>query len=370
MRDYGPQSDLEESGLPAPRVLVVDDTPANLLALAGVLAPLGHEIVKAKSGADALALVAQGEFAVVLLDVRMPGMDGFETLSQLHAMPMAHHPPVILVTGYDMDLGLMERAYALGALDHVTKPLTAEIVRGKVTAFVSLYRRGQQLRNRDAALATKDRQIAMLAHDLRNPLSAVTTGAHLLIRLGADQRTGRIATRIARAAERMNSMVRDLLDYARIGAGAIPVMVSPMNMGDLCRELIEEFEIADPMRKIEITVDGEVTGEWDRARLYQALSNLVGNATRYGRGRATIGLRGDGQFMEVRVHNPGPPIPAKLLPNLFEPFQRAEQDGTGLGLGLYIVREVARAHRGDVSVEASDERGTAFVLRLPVRAAR
>ena len=149
-------------------------------------------------------------------------------------------------------------------------------------------------------------------------------------------------------------MIRDLLDYARAGSGAIPIVRDRMDLAELARDLVDEFEIADPNRRIDLTRSGETTGSWDRTRLYQALSNLVGNATHYGHGDASITVGGDGRHVEIAVHNSGPPISLDLLPVIFEPFRRGGGGGgAGLGLGLYIVRAIAQAHGGDVTVTSS-----------------
>ncbi len=351
-----------------PRVLVVDDTPGNLLALSAILEPLDCEVVEARSGLAALQEVTLApDFAVVLLDVMMPGMDGFQTLAQLRKLTAPEPPPVVLLTAYDLPGQEVDRAYGLGAIDYVRKPFSPAMLRGKVEAFLALHRAGRELRRQSAALVAKDRHIAVLAHDLRTPLSTVTVAAQLLLRHAADPaRVRTFADRLSRSATRMNDMVGGLLDYARAGAGTIPIAPVHLDIGDLCRELAEEFQLADPNRQISVETDDALTGEWDRGRLYQALSNLVGNATRYGEGKADIRVRRTGNEVEIAVHNDGPPIPADLLPVIFEPFERGMEDGTGLGLGLYIVREIARLHGGEVSVRSGGDAGTTFVLRLPV----
>lgn len=360
------QIEIEEQGFPPARILVVDDVRPNLLAITALLAPLGHEIVEATSGPKALALAEREEFAVILLDVMMPGMDGFEVLERLHSIPLAHHTPVILQTAYDLDREAVERAYELGAVDYVRKPTPPTLLRGKVGALASLYRRGEELRRRAEMLAAKDRHLAVLAHDLRNPLTVVTTAGALLARASDDSRVKRLAERVSRATHRMNDMVRDLLDYARVGAGTIPIAPAPVDMRDLCQELVEDFAFTAPVPTIEVTNAGDTRGEWDRARILQALANLVENAAKYGGGRAAIRVQRTGKEIEVAVHNDGPAIPREVLPRIFEPFERGQQDGTGLGLGLYIVRQIAHAHRGEVAVASSSEAGTTFTLRLPV----
>jgi signal transduction histidine kinase len=360
-------ADMEERGYPPAKLLAVDDLPANLMVVSAILGPLGHQIVEARSGPEALELARREEFAVILLDLMMPGMDGLETLKRLRGIPVARHTPVILMSAYDLDLPAMEQAYALGAVDCLSKPVAPSLLRGKVASLASLYRRGLELGRRAAALSAKDRQIAVLAHDLRNPLTTVVAAAALLQRRATEPRDRTLAERVSRSAARMNEMIEALLEFARVNAGAIRIALAPTDMRDVCRDLAEGFELADGERRIEITNVGDTLGQWDRARIFQALSNLVGNATRYGGGKASVHVERRGQEITVAVHNDGPPIPAEVLPRIFEPFERGEAEGAGLGLGLYIVREIARAHRGDVEVVSADGVGTTFTLTLPVR---
>ena len=357
--------------VPPGRVLVVDDAPASLFAFGEVLKPHCEALVLAMFGQEALDLVTKQEFAVILLDMMMPGMDGLETLSRMRASGLIGSTPVIMITAADLTRENVVRAYGLGAIDFVTKPVYPEVLRGKVTSCISLHLANRALRRCDAELQMKDRQIAVLAHDLRNPLNTISTGTQMLMRLGETEKARReqLLARMARGAQRMDAMIRDLLDCARAGSGAMSIVREVMDLGDLARELVEEFVIADPERRIELTTAGPITGAWDRARLYQALSNLVGNATRYGHGTASIRVAGDRSTVEVSVHNDGPPIAADLLPVIFEPFRRGDGgDDTGLGLGLYIVRAIAHAHGGEVSVASSLEEGTTFRLCLPTEA--
>jgi signal transduction histidine kinase len=345
-------------------ILAVDDHPANLIALKAILEPLHCRVVTAQSGPEALEAAKDQKFAVVLLDVMMPGMDGFQTLDRMRQLP---HPPVpvIMLTAYELNAGSMDKVWRLGQVDYILKPIPPELLRSKVAAFVSLHQRGEDLRRRDEALATKDRHIAMLAHDLQSPLAAVVSSTDLLLRgdLGQAQRRG--VERVRRSATRMSEMIRSLTDYARAGRGPIPILPTAMDLCQLCREVVEDFQDRDPARGIDLACSGTLTGEWDRNRLYQALSNLLANALRYGVGDVAVRAQDDGDRVAVTVHNAGPPIPADRLPAIFRAFERGPQDREGLGLGLYIVRVIARAHRGEVSVTSSAEAGTAFTIRLP-----
>ena len=358
-------TDLEESAFPTAAILAVDDHPANLLALSAILEPLSCPLATAHSGPEALELAASGEFAVILLDVMMPGMDGFETLARLRAAPNTQHVPVVLVTAYELDARAMERVQGMGTVDYILKPIAPELLRSKVAAFVSLHRRGEELRRRDEALAAKDRNIAMLAHDLQSPLAAVATSAGLLLRADLDPRHHKVAERISRGVARMSEMVRNLTDYARAGRGTIPIAPEAMDLGELCREVVDDFQNATPEHRIDLGCGGQLHGKWDRNRLYQALANLLANALRHGAGDVAVRARGDDHRVEVTVHNSGRPIPTELLPVIFQPFERGAQDRAGLGLGLYVVHEITKAHQGEVFVTSSAEDGTTFCLQLP-----
>jgi signal transduction histidine kinase len=360
-------------------LLLVDDVPANLIAYRAVLEPLGHELVEATSGVDAVRLLAGRQFALLLIDVRMPGVDGFETVELLRR-ELRRATPVIFVTGAGDDW-TMRRAYEFGAVDYLVKPVDPDILRGKVRNLLALYEQGIELERRAALLMQQQQQLAeanavarrqdtnmgVLAHDLRNPLNAIVTGTNLLRRVPAlPDQAQRIADRIDRSAQRMGLMIRDILDFARgrLGGG-IPLNRQAVDLAALCREIIDEVQTAYPAARIEVRVDGDLRGSWDRARIEQALSNLVINAIQHGVGDVVLTLSARAQdHVVVSVRNDGRAIPAEQLPNLFDAFHRGDRSPAGLGLGLFIVREIVRAHAGTIDVASSPE-GTTFTMRLP-----
>ncbi len=354
-----------EVGEALAKILAVDDTPANLLALSSILEPLEVELVVADSGVEALGLAARHEFAVILLDVMMPGMDGFETLAKLRTIPSAEQTPVVLLTAYELDARAIERVRGMGTVDYILKPIQPILLRSKVAALVSLFRRGEEIRHRDAALAAKDRDIAMLAHDLQNPLTTIKASSELLLRSDRDPQTRNAANRIVRVAGRMSDMIRSLTDYARAGRGAIPIARTPMDIGGLCGEIVADFRLSHPERSIEVSSSGALGGEWDHDRLYQAGSNLISNAIKYGEGTVAVRVEDAGSDVQITVHNDGPVIAPELLPVMFKPFERGKQDRTGLGLGLYIVQEIVKAHHGEISVTSWPGSGTTFSVQLP-----
>lgn len=359
-------------------ILVVDDSRANLLAYCAVLESLGREIVTATSGSEAIRLLGRQQFSLLLIDVRMPGMDGFATVEllrgQLHKLT-----PVVFITG-DGDEQAMRRAYEFGAVDYLVKPVPTELLRGKVRNLLVLYEQGMELERRaallseqhqriveaDALLRFQDTNIGILAHDLRNPLAAIVNAAHLLTKLPeASDKARSVAEQINRSADRMTLMIRDILDFARgrFGTG-IPLNRQPTDLATLSQAVVDEIQSGNPAVRIEVETAGMLTGHWDPARIEQALSNLLANAVQHGGQNVKLIASGDERDqVTVTVRNRGRPIPHEQLPRLFDPFKK-EHSPAGLGLGLFIVREIVRAHDGSVAVTSSSD-GTEFTFRLP-----
>jgi signal transduction histidine kinase len=246
--------------------------------------------------------------------------------------------------------------------DHSGKPIG---IIGSATDITDEKRLQLQL---SEALGFRDRMTAVLGHDLRNPLQAVKMAAETLRHEDlAETARGRVAI-IERAADRMVEMIETLLDVARVqGAGSLPVTRVPTNLGALVRDVAGEFAATSPDRDLQIDVHGELEGRWDPPRVAQAISNLVANALEHGDpGRPVhLSVDGSGEAVVVKVKNDGPPITSDLRPVLFEPFSRGDTSPHGLGLGLFIVKEIALAHGGTVDVESSAETGTVFTLVLP-----
>lgn len=361
-------------------LLIVDDAPANLLAYRAALESLGREIVTARSGSDAIRLLGQQQFSLLLIDVRMPGLDGFATVEllrkQLHKLT-----PVIFITG-DGEPATMQRAYEFGAVDYLVKPVPVEILRGKVRNLLVIHDQGIELERRaallteqhrriveaDALLQRKDTNIGILAHDLRNPLTAITTGADLLARLPeTSTKAHRITERINRSARRMAVLIRDILDYTRgqLGGG-IQLKREPTDLAALSHAVVDEIRAGYPAARIDVETAGKLTGEWDPARIEQALSNLLANAVQHGGPDVRLVASGDEpEDVVVTVRNGGDPIPPEQLAGVFDAFKKRDDNANGLGLGLFIVREIAQAHRGSVAVTSDAAGGTVFTFRLP-----
>jgi signal transduction histidine kinase len=213
--------------------------------------------------------------------------------------------------------------------------------------------------------------MGILGHDLRNPLGAVTAAAGALARRGqlAEDDRGKVQV-IQRATNRMAELIETLLDFTRVESfGNLQVSPAPTELGARAREIVDETRTAWPDRAIELDIRGDSQGEWDPARVDQAISNLVVNALHHGDPGKPVRVSVDGAGADVvlKVRNEGPPIPAELMQVLFEPFTRGASDKSpdGLGLGLYIVKQIALAHGGAVDLQSNAETGTVVTLRLP-----
>ncbi len=219
----------------------------------------------------------------------------------------------------------------------------------------------------------RERFLGIVSHDLRNPLNAILLSANALMRSDCVvQQHLKAVRRIADSTERMGRMIGDLLDFTRgrLGGG-IPITRKPSNLRHLCRNVLEELEAIHLDRELRLSAKGDFQGEWDADRLAQLLGNLGKNALDYSPRDTPVDvvLRDEGDTVRVEVHNAGAPIPEEQLPHIFEPFRRAEEGEarvpTGLGLGLYIVQQIAEAHGGSVEVRSREGEGTTFIVSLP-----
>lgn len=355
-------------------ILVVDDIEQNLVALDAVLARPDIVILKAGSGAEALELLLTHDVALALLDVQMPGMDGFELAELIRGSARTRDIPLIFLTAATREPTYSFRGYEAGAVDFLFKPLDVKALKGKVQVFVQLY---QQKRELAAQLDELKRSLhlnelftAVLGHDLRTPLSVVMNGAMLLPMMSDHPKVMITAQRIESSAKRMARMVDQLLDLARIRSGTMELRIGVNDYLALAQAIVDEFDMPGQPARIEVAHAGELHAQCDAGLLSQVISNLLANALTHGEPGAPVQLELDGRaadHVELRVSNRGM-LPPSMLPSLFEPFHQTgekRRTGQGLGLGLYTVDMFVRAHGGRIEVSSSETQGTVFTLHLP-----
>ncbi len=223
---------------------------------------------------------------------------------------------------------------------------------------------------------SQDMFLAILGHDLRNPLSTTIMSSMILMRYeGVSDKVTSTAARIYNSSQRMNRLITDLMDYTRSQLGRkLPITPAPANLAKICADIIEEQQIANPNRNIMVEMHGAFDGHWDQERIAQVFSNLLGNAVQHGDSTSPIevALNDAQDLVSITITNQGKPIPASIINHIFEPMVRHEENEnadyskkTSLGLGLYIAREIVLAHQGTLDVTSTEEAGTTFTITLP-----
>lgn len=425
-------------------ILMVDDQPSRLLTYETILEDLNHNLVRASSGTEALQRLMKMEFAAILLDVSMPDMDGFETAAMIHQHPRFEKTPIIFVTGVhvtDMD---RLKGYQMGAVDYVYVPVIPEVLRGKVQVLVELYlqRRELQRLNQSLALANqdltqahqalqaektreleqlnqtlaqanteleqtnktliseiaerkraqqalqaearrKDEFLAILAHELRNPLSAIHNGVQLM-HLAAITDPNVVMARdlLGRQVKHLTRLIDDLLDISRITTGRIQLQREPVNLSTVVARAVEATQPLMQTRRHRLSVKlppEPMYVEGDLVRLTQVMGNLLANAAKYTDEGGLIEICVESEASSngassaiIRVRDNGIGIPPQMLDQIFELFAQAnptfDRVQAGLGIGLALVRSLVNLHGGKVrAVSEGDGKGSEFIVHLPLR---
>ncbi|MGA9368847.1 MAG: response regulator [Steroidobacteraceae bacterium] len=419
-------------------ILLVDDQPQRLVAYRAILANLGLNLVCARSGREALEHLMGREFALVLLDVSMPDMDGFEAAKLIHEHPRFEKTPIIFVTGVHLDDLDRLKGYSLGAVDYVSVPIVPEILRSKVLVLVELYCKRKELQraNEDLASANarlseanialqeektrelevfnrslqranseleaanrllqsenaertraeqalkeadrhKDEFLAMLAHELRNPLAPIHNAIELMrIKPINDPQLSWARDVIARQLTSLTRLVDDLLDVSRITRGKINLTRQIVELEALISRAIETAHPLLDERKHQLTLELPEHGVrvfGDSTRLTQAIANVLGNAAKYTDegGRIIVSATVRDPDVEICIRDNGIGIRPEMLPHVFELFTQLDRDDGrtqgGLGIGLALVQRLVQMHGGAVSAASEGPgKGSQFVIRLPL----
>ena len=382
-------------------ILMVDDQPAKLLTYETILGELGENLIKVSSAAEALQCLLDNEIAVVLVDVCMPDLDGYELAAMIRQHPRFQKTSIIFVSAVLMtDLDRL-RGYECGAVDYVPVPVVPAILRAKVSIFAELFRKTRALERLNSELeervtertsaleATtqalqeanhrKDEFLAMLAHELRNPLAPIRTAVQLLrLKELAEPHRTRARDVIERQVEHLVNLIDDLLDVSRITRGMITLQLEPVLIGAIVARAVETARPAlDAHRHLlEIELPDElISVEGDKTRLVQVIANILHNAAKFmdDGGRIRLSVRRDGQYVAIKIADTGIGIAPELVPRIFELFtqvhSKSERAQGGLGIGLALVRRLTEMHGGSVSVRSEGPgRGAEFTVKLPVMA--
>jgi signal transduction histidine kinase len=382
--------------------LLVDDRQQNLVALQMLLQREGLTLLTAQSGLAALELLLKHDVALALIDVQMPGMDGFELAELMRGSERTRRVPIIFLTAGGDDQQRRFRGYEAGAVDFLHKPIESDILKSKADVFFELYRQRQEVaRQRDelalvieenkrlleatrqaaAALQEIDRRkdefLATLAHELRNPMAPILSSVQLLRRSSNVQpEVAEVYQMIERQVNHLVRLVDDLLEVSRITSGKIQLQVEAMDLSDAVHSAIE---ISRPLlqsgeHEFSVTLPAEpVIVQGDSVRLTQVVANLLNNAAKYTpqRGRVRLSLEVQDRWAQIRVQDSGLGIPVEMLGSVFEMFtqinRHLQRSQGGLGIGLTLVKRLVELHDGTVEVSSKGEgQGAEFTVCLPI----
>jgi signal transduction histidine kinase len=386
------------------KLLIVDDLPENLLALEALIKREDRAVFKALSADEALSLLLEHEFALAILDVQMPGMNGFELAELMRSTEKTKSIPIVFVSAAGRELNYAFKGYESGAVDFLHKPLDIHAVKSKVNVFVDLYRQRKAMRMQvealeqsrqeqeallkqlqatqnelERAVRMRDDFMSIVSHEVRTPLNGLILETQLrklhLAKDNADAFTmEKLRGMVDRDERQIQSLIRlieDMLDVSRIRTGKLSIRPGPFDLSELVSNLIEGFsaQITAAQSTISLHADEPVIGVWDEFRIEQVIANLLTNALRYG-ARKPIEVKVYSQDGEARVEvrDQGIGISPENQKRIFQQFERVASNHAiaGLGLGLFISEQIVAAHGGQISVQSVEGEGSLFRVSLPL----
>jgi signal transduction histidine kinase len=382
----------------ATKLLIVDDLPENLLALSKIIEQDDRIIYQARSGEEALSLLLEHDFALAILDVMMPGMDGFELAELMRGTDRTRHVPIVFVSAAGKELNYAFKGYESGAVDFLHKPLDIAAVKSKVNVFVALCQQRHEVKRQVEALEQSRRELratqaelersikmrddfmSMVAHELRTPLNTLFLETQLrgmqldkgnMAAFGEEQ----LRTMVARDGRQIQSMIRlinDMVDVSRIRSGKLSIRPTQTELSALLDRIVSDLAQRTEAAGGSIALEAPqpVEGVWDEFRVEQIIINLLTNALRYGGSKPVkVTLAKQDGRAQIVVRDQGVGIAPDDQARIFDPFERAGTKDVreGLGLGLYIARQLAESHGGTLDVDSAPQQGAAFSLTLPLQ---
>ncbi|ANI60587.1 signal transduction histidine kinase [Pseudomonas sp. PvR086] len=387
------------------KLLIVDDLPENLLALEALIKRQDLIVYKALSADEALSLLLQHEFALAILDVQMPGMNGFELAELMRGTEKTKSIPIVFVSAAGRDLNYAFKGYESGAVDFLHKPLDVHAVKSKVNVFVDLYRQSKAMKQQVEALEQSRREqgalleqlqntqkelkqavrmrddfMSIVAHEVRTPLNGLILETQLRkMHLARDNAAAftldKMHAMVERDERQIKSLIRlieDMLDVSRIRTGKLSIRPSRFDLVQLVHNLLQNFapQVEAAESSVSLIADQPVMGDWDEFRIEQVICNLLTNALRYG-AKSAIDVRVYNHHGQARVEvqDRGIGIGVENQQRIFQQFERVSTRAVvaGLGLGLFISQQIVAAHGGSITVESRIGEGALFRVCLPLQ---
>jgi len=368
-----------------PRILVVDDLPENILRISGSIKHLDAEIITTTSSIEAYNLTQEYDFALLILDVHMPEMNGFELAKLIHIAKSNRHTPIIFISAVYFDDSSIFKGYETGAVDYIVKPVNLKILESKVKVFLQLEKSKIELEvaKNEAEKAKEEKMmfLAKISHEIRNPLSAIIGIVDLLDSKELSPKWMERMEMIDFSAHHMYNLLNDLLDLSKMESFALNIVEEPLQLRKELQLIIKANKILckTQSNKIELEVDSSIPENilGDTLRYKQILLNLIGNANKFttnGLIKLTVDLleeTSDHFLIKTCVHDNGIGIPEEEQIDLFKPFSQLNQSITkkygGSGLGLVVAKNLANLLGGDLTFSSKINDGTRFCFTAKFR---
>lgn len=366
-------------------ILIVDDKPENLFSLKKTLEQNAFEVDTAASGDEALKKILKRKYAIAILDVQMPGMDGFEVARIISGHSQAKDMSIIFLSAVNTDKSFVKKGYASGAVDYVVKPVDPDVLMLKVKTFYRLYQQHQELQEARRALEEeveirkqaekqKDEFMSIASHELKTPLTSITAYLQLLENTIDDPSSEAyiFLQRALSQSNKLHSLIKDFLDTSRIESGKLQLNKREFDFSNLLANAVDLISKMHPSKKIFTEGVTDILVYGDEMRLEQVLVNYLTNAIKYSPEAKEVKVRCEihEDQLTVQVIDQGIGIPKARQKKLFEKFYRVDEASVrfeGLGMGLFICKEIITRHDGMVGVESEVGQGSVFYFRIPVR---
>lgn len=368
-------------------ILLVDDKSENLIALKKTLENRGFVIDTALSGEEALKKILKSDYELIILDVQMPGMDGFEVAEAISGYSKTRDIPIIFLSAVNVSKQFITKGYASGGRDYLVKPFDTDILVLKIKTFIKLHEQTIELNRiqqsllaeieqRKLAESKKDEFISIASHELNTPLTSVKGYLQLAERsleAGQKENSKLFINRSRKQVDKLNSLVTDLLDSTKIESGRLNFNYTYFNFESFLENGIDSVRHSYPEKQITRTGLADVQVYGDESRLEQVLINYLTNAIKYAPESNQVFVEVNSlqdQLIEVRVKDNGIGISKEKQEQLFDKFYRVEESSNrfqGLGMGLYICAEIIKRHQGEYGVESEPGQGSVFYFRVPIK---